>query len=234
MTVSPCIPLADLERVATLPPGDPSRRHVADCPRCSALVESYALFVEPGEAAAAPHVAAADARLTAFLAREIGVPALSSAPAPASARPASARREGSWLERLFAPPLRPALAFGAVAIVIAGVALWPRAAGRAPSDALRGDPGAPTVAVREARLDAAGLSVAWSAVAGADDYEVRVYSAELAELARLNANGDTVLTVPPSGLAFRAVPGQPLLLRVFARRGGEAIADSPPLPLVLP
>lgn len=225
MTVSPCIPPEDLERVAALPPDDPLRRHVAACPRCSALLDTYALFVDPGAAADAPHVAVADARLTAFLAREIGG-------APAPARPAPAR--GSWLERRFGPALRPALAFGAIAIVVAGIALWPRAAGHAPSEALRGGPGVPAPVVREARLDATGLRVAWSAAPGADDYEVRVYSAELAELARMNANGDTVLTVSPPALTFRVVPGQPLLVRVFALQGGAVLADSPPVPLVLP
>jgi hypothetical protein len=73
--------------------------------------------------------------------------------------------------------------------------------------------------------------MAWDPVADADAYEVRIYSDALAEIARLNANGDTMLIVPPSELSFRPVPGQSLLVRVDARRQGEVIASSPPIPL---
>jgi hypothetical protein len=221
VTASPCIPLDELERVASLPPGDPLRRHVAECPRCSALVDSYMLFASPGDAADAPHVAAADARLAAFLEREIGA-----APAPAP-RPAVAPAPGrgpSWFERL---TLRPAFALAAVA----ALALWPRGDSGPPVDALRGGPAAAALEVRAARLDDAGLSVEWNTVGGADAYEVRVYAADLSELARLNANGDTVLAVSPSELSFRAVPGQALLVRVFARAGGAERAASAPVPV---
>jgi hypothetical protein len=234
MTLSPCLPLEELAALAESPASDPRRRHVSTCPRCRALTEAYGLYLEPGDAADAAHVARADSSLSAFLAREIGVPA---APSPErTPDAAAARREGrSWFERLRAPVLRPALAFAVLAIALGGVALWPRPAARGPSSSLRGERAAvASFTIREARLDAGGMVVSWESSPEADDYEVSVYSAELAELARLHANGDTVLTASPSELSFRIVPGQTLLVRVFARRGGDPIGASAPRPLLAP
>jgi hypothetical protein len=234
VTVSPCIPLEELAVLAELPASDPRRAHVAQCPRCGALLDAYARFLEPGADADAAHVAAADVRLSEFLARTIGAPA-SPAAAPAPAR-ATARTEPrtSWWSALFAPAMRPALGFVVAAIVLGGIVVWPRRAGRGPVDTLRGGSqraAVPTLRITDATLGVAGLRLAWDPVADADAYEVRVYSDALAEIARLNANGDTMLIVPPSALPFRPVPGQSLLVRVDARRHGEVIASSPPLPL---
>ncbi len=236
MTVSPCIPLEELAAVADLPATDPRRAHVAQCPRCGSLLDAYARFLEPGEAADAAHVAQADARLSEFLARTIGVAPSPAAPAQPARAPVAPRSKpgASWWAALFAPAMRPALGFVVAAIVLGGVVVWPRLAGHRPSDALRGGSrNAPVAAleVRAADLGPAGLRVAWASVAGADAYEVRVYSESLAEIARLDANGDTVLTVSPSALPFRPQPGQSLLVRVDARRQGEVLASSPPLPL---
>jgi len=231
MTVTPCLPLEELALVAELPASDPRRAHVATCPRCGALVDAYTRFAEPGADADAPHVAAADARLSEFLAKTIGV-APAAAPAP-TLRPAP--RE-SWWAALFAPAMRPALGFVVAAIVLGGIVVWPRLAEHGPTDTLRGGPrhpDAPTLLVRSAGLHVDGLHIAWSAVPGADAYEVRVFSDGLAEIARLDANGDTVLTVPPSALPFRASPGQSLLVRVDARAHGTVIASSAPTPLMV-
>jgi len=227
VTVTPCIPLEELAAVAELPASDPRRAHVAQCPRCGALLDAYARFLEPGAEADAAHVAAADTRLSEFLARTLGAPAPARAPARTAPRT-------SWWAALFAPAMRPALGFVMAAIVLGGIVVWPRLAGRGPADALRGGSQratVPTLRITDATLGVAGLRMAWESVADADAYEVRIYSDALAEIARLNANGDTMLIVPPSELSFRPVPGQPLLVRVDARRHGEVIASSPPIPL---
>jgi hypothetical protein len=234
VTVTPCIPLEELAAVADLPASDPRRAHVAQCPRCGALLDAYARFLEPGAEADAAPVGAADVRLSEFLARTIGVPATPAAtPAPARA-PARTAPRASWWAALFAPAMRPALGFVVAAIVLGGIVVWPRLAGRGPTDALRGGSqrtAVLTLRITDATLGVEGLRMAWDPVAEADTYEVRVYSDALAEIARLNANGDTMLIVPPSELSFRPVPGQSLLVRVDARRQGEVIASSPPLPL---
>jgi len=229
MNPIPCLAPDELDGITDLAPSDPKRLHAATCPRCSALVASYARFTTPGPEADATHVDAADTQLTQFLAREIGIPAPQAPTAPAS----SARKRHSLLDSLFNLVRRPAFALGAIAAVTLAVTFWPRPATHLPTDTVRGDAPSAPIVVREARLDAAGLRVTWSPVAGADAYEVRIYSAELTELARLNANGDTVLTVSPSALPFTPVPGQPLLVRVEARAGGAVIATAPPVPLAI-
>lgn len=229
MTVSPCIPLEELAAVAELPASDPRRAHVATCPRCGALLGAYARFMEPGADAEAPHVATADARLSEFLERTIRA-----APAPVvmpMARPAAPR--SPWWATLLAPALRPALGFVVAAIVVGGVVLWPRHAEHGPSQVLRGgsdDANAPLLRVRSAGLDVDGLHVAWSAVSGADEYEVRVYSDRLEELAYRSVRGDSALDVPAAEIDFHPVAGQALLVRIDARGGGRLLTSSPPTP----
>jgi hypothetical protein len=236
MTVTPCLPLEDLALVAELPAIDPRRAHVAQCPRCGALLDAYARFLDPGADAAAPHVAHADARLSDFLARTIGVaPDAASAPVVTAAPPRPARRT-SWWAGLFAPAMRPALGFVVAAIVLGGIVVWPRLAEHGPGDTLRGgspDLDTSALRIRAAGLGVDGLHVAWNAVPGADAYEVRVYSEGLAEIARLDASGDTVLTVSPPMLPVRASPGQSLLVQVDARARGAVIASSAPTPLTV-
>ena len=226
MTVTPCMPIEELATGAELPTTDPRRAHVAQCPRCGALLDAYARFIEPGAEADAPHVAHADARLSAFLARTIGA-------APEAVRTPT---RTSWWAARFAPAMRPAFGFVVAAIVLGGIVVWPRLAEYGPAEVLRGgstDPNAPALHVRSAGLGVDGLHLAWNAVPGADAYEVRVYSERLDEIARLNANGDTVLTVSPSALPFRPAAGQSLLVRVDARARGELLASSPPTPLAV-
>lgn len=231
MTVTPCMPVEELATVAELPATDPRRAHVAQCPRCGALLDAYARFMDPGADAALPHVAAADARLSAFLARTIGAP---SEPDPAPHAPLRATPRTSWWAALFAPALRPALGLVVAAIVVGGVVLWPRHAEHDPSQVLRGgssDANAPMLRVRSAGLDVDGLHVSWNAVPGADTYEVRVYSDRLEELAYRSVRGDSALDVPASELDFRPVAGQALLVRVDARdEGGKVVTSSPPTP----
>ncbi len=229
MTVTPCMPLEELATVAELPATDPRRAHVAQCPRCGALLDAYARFMDPGADAEATHVARADARLSDFLARTIGAPA-ESVPAPA---PRHTAPDASWWSALFAPALRPALGLVVAAIVVGGVVLWPRHAEHDPSQVLRGGPSdanAPVLRVRSAGLDVDGLHVAWNAVPGADDYEVRIYSDRLEEMAYRSVRGDSALDVPAAELDFRPIAGQALLVRIDARGGGRLLTSSPPTP----
>ncbi len=237
MTVSPCMPIEELAAVVELPGSDPRRVHVATCPRCSALLATYTRFIEPGAAPDAPHVDAADALLSEFLARTIGVPtAAATRPVPATvrARPRPETRK-PWWAALFAPAMRPALGFVVAAIVIGGVLVWPRMVTHGPTDTVRGgtpDANVPKVRIEEAMISREELFVKWEAVEGADDYEVRIYSRSLAELATLKTGGPSAtLNRPRSELPFEPVAGEPMLVQVEARWRGEVIALSAPVPL---
>ncbi len=216
----PCFDPRDAATVAGLPDDHPLRAHARECPRCRALLDSYAAFAtgDPGDVPAAD-LADADARLTRALANAIGAPA----PAPTAARPAADRDPSVW-ERLWHPAMRPALAFAALALVAGAIVWWPREGGHGGAPTMRGEARAGVLEVTRAEWADGTLRLAWRPVAGAEDYELRCFSSALAEIGRVGP-----LTGDRADIATSRLPaaaGDTLLVRVVALAGGDPIATS--------
>ena len=212
----------ELDQVLSLPDEHPRRLHARSCPRCGALLDSYRLYSEAPAAGEGSDEADAATRLREALRREIALGDRRRDAAPSANGP-------SWLQRFIAPPMRPALALAAIAIVAGAVMMWPRAPVPEGTTALRGGGAgsASVVAIESARITPAGLQLRWRAWPGADGYEVRFYSAELSETARLPAGAGTSLRVPLSRVPAAADPAATVLCRIYALRGGDVLAVSP-------
>jgi hypothetical protein len=221
VTESRCIPIEELARVRDLPAGSPEREHADRCPRCRAALLALAEFERadeslPEEAGAAR----AHARLDAVIESLV-------TPEPATAAPATAppRREGpGWLARLLAPPaMRWAAGVAALAIVAAGA--W--YSGRGPADRLERGEGRAAGAV-SVRASGDDWMLAWTAVEGADAYDVVFLSVDLRELSRVTDVREPRLALSRGSLPAGVAPGVPLLVEVDARQGGEVLSISPP------
>ncbi len=241
MTTSTCVRVEELGDLLELPADDPRRRHVEGCPRCRTLLASYARFLTPGTPPAGARLEQAEVRLTQVLRGALHGSSAAPAGPPASPDRAPARaqgRPGFWeqlRELANAPALRPAWAAVAI-LVVASVAfslLDIRGPGRREPVLRGGAPPARTQAVAKPGLlpvapaSGGALRLGWTRVPGAEDYEVRLYSADLAQLAALGPTADTTLVLRPQALPARPRPGETVLWRVYARRGGDEIAYSP-------
>ena len=218
MSPTPCFAPEDVAAVLAAPDDDPRRAHARDCPKCGALLAAYRLYEAMPAPADAAEVAAAEARLQAFIAREIGGSDTAREPRP-TPRLADRRPRVRWFQ--------PALAFAAIAIVAVAM-LWPRSTVGPPHVTLRGAPAtAPPVALRGPRVAAGRFTAHWAAVAGAEKYEVRFYGTDLAHLGAL-ASTDTLVDVDASSLPFTLDPARKVLVRVVAMEAGREIAASAP------
>ena len=223
MNPVPCFAPEDVERVLASPPGDPHRAHARECPKCGALVAAFELYRDAPGPVTAAEADEAEARLKAFIAREIGAEP-EAEPERAAARAAAPRHAPrfSWLQ--------PALAFAGVAIV-AAVLLWPRPTAGPAHVMLRGTPSLSAhLALDFARVEAGHFTARWAATAGADRYEVRLYAADLSKLGSLAAT-DTSLDLDARTLPFMLDPNRKVLVRVVALSEGKEIATSTPQPL---
>jgi predicted ester cyclase len=208
---------ADLAESGAFAEDDERRRHLESCAECRMLRARYAEFVAGPVDAPAADVADAERRLGQMLEREIQ----RSVRDPGTTdgfRPRATRQ--AWA--------MPALAAAAAVMIVAGAFIFARRPGvdERPSGVLRGGPGAaPAVELVEA-TPASGdaIELRWRAVSGADRYSVRLYSGELRELAALES-ADTTLRVARGSLAA-AAPGDTVLWRVTAMRGGAPLARS--------
>src|SRR5450432_2463452 len=112
MTTQGCHSDEELGVLAGLPDADARLAHVAQCPRCSALLAEYRGFMS-GETAPGARLAEADGRLAQALAAGMDAAAY-------GARTPVQRPDG-WFARLFAPALRPALGLAAFVVLAGGV-----------------------------------------------------------------------------------------------------------------
>jgi hypothetical protein len=221
-----CVPIEELEAVLARPAGDPRRRHVETCPRCRARALSLREFVTMPEDVPGALLAEADANLAAVLRREL---ALDPSAAPAS--DASAVRRPRWgtpWRMVFA-----GVAFAAVALVSVR-AIQRRMVEETP--VMRGTHEG-TAAAPEALRAVPGegqVTLTWSAAAGADDYQVTLYSADLTEIVRLPPTADTKVVVTHADLPPPAAAGTLALWRVTARAQGDELGVSAPGTLRLP
>ena len=235
MTETPCFEPDQLQAISEQPADSEQRRHARECPRCSALLTEYTLYLSMRDPAPGADPDDATRRLSAFLRREIGAPPAS---APTAERPSVAHtlgtspaRSESWLDRLFAPAWRPALAFAVVALAAAAVLLVPRMKPHEGGEQLRGSTSGtgPRVELVQVDRDVAGARLSWHAFAGADGYQVRFFTRDLREVARIAVGPDTVRTFDTTELPGDR--GAPLVIRVVALAGGDELSSSVARPL---
>jgi len=204
-----CIDAERISAILDLPPDDVERRHADTCPRCRGLVDSYRAFLaaEPISDSGldeARRVLDADIRASA----ERSIPE------------AHLSTRSFWWRTL----LRPAPVLAAAAVVL--VATWWATHG--PEQSITRGNGPPSqnfvLHTPESRPDGA-VALSWSAVEGADRYEVRIYGADLHEIYRSEA-ATTSLVVPRDALPATSSPD--LTWEVRARLGSDVIGVSPP------
>ncbi|MFO7610650.1 MAG: hypothetical protein R6X35_15935 [Candidatus Krumholzibacteriia bacterium] len=206
----PCPDLASLAGADALPAAHPLRAHLQSCSRCRASLRALAAFRAGDGSADLPDrdLADADRRLAAFL--EAHLPGAETVPAPPARRwPPRARSRAGWL--------------AAAAVLVVAVGLWSLGPGPGggPADdggPLRGEAGEAARAVTVTRDRDGALQVAWPAAAGADAYEIVLWSADLAEIARHHTG-----PVTGSRVAAPATTPAPAYLTVVALQGGREI-----------
>jgi hypothetical protein len=130
------------------------------------------------------------------------------------------------------PAFRPAWVFAGLALVLGAVLIAQRLPGPDREPAFRG-PGETASAVpviEQATRGPAGVSLRWTAAAGAEAYEVRLYGEDLAELARFDPVPGLSLEIAADRLPGLA-PGAGLIARVVAISGGDTVATSEAFPV---
>lgn len=235
-----CHEPAELAILAALPEGDPRRRHLAECPRCQALLMSYSEFLHDSSLPEGADLASAESRLTqAFVTEQVHrrtARAQDRAGSPESALPRIGR------------PVRWPLRFGrrfafatAVVVMLAGTAYlgWERMMRDHGPDVLRGGSPSPTAGspgssrqttwLLPVSRDPAGRPVLrWRRQPEADGYQVRLFGPDLSDVARIGPQADTVLVLREGVLP----PGSPLTgeigWQVIALQQGRAFVTSPP------
>jgi hypothetical protein len=245
-----CLTVEELAVALQQSETSPGRRHLAGCPRCQSVLMSYREFLEPTATLPEGELREANARLQEQLEKQL---ALAGQPAGPAGRSTAARRprtHRAWRDRLPGwRTLRPAwtVALGALAVVavIAAIELAPdrsRPIVLREQGEQRGVPtGLPALLPVEPAPDG-GLTIRWQPVSGADSYEVRVYSTQLQEVARLGPVSGTSFLLRRAALPAAAAPaGAPagtsagtsaaaaqdtFLVRVAAQRGGAQIGLS--------
>jgi hypothetical protein len=169
-----CPDTGEVAALASLPAGDPRRRHLENCPRCRALAHAFAEFEDPGDSSDLPGLAEADTEL-----RDRLVAALAAEPVRLPQR-----RRRSWL----------AAAAAAIAICAIGLAaddlLHLRDGSSLPvGERLRGDGEAVDL---DWRTTADGWRLTWSDAPAADAVVFVFYDASLNEIGRRSATGSGI------------------------------------------
>jgi hypothetical protein len=227
----------ELGELADLSPDDPRVQALESQPRAQAQLRAYRDFVAPGDVPAGARVAEAEARLGEMLETELGVAIGATERAPSVAPPASRpRRAGvwSWLR----PGLRPAFAIAALVIVAGGAWVVTQSKRGTNEPILRGiAPGTPTGVIANEtpeQLPNGALRLSWAPVADATAYTVVFLSADLSEVARIDALSSPHLVLDPNALLPGLTPHTNVLWRVIAWHGADELGRSPALPLTLP
>ncbi|MCP4573934.1 MAG: hypothetical protein GY838_16365 [bacterium] len=204
-----CPDITELVGAEHLSEDHPLRQHLRACGRCRASLRAYEAFRDeaPGRDVTDAEVARADGRLAEYI--ETRMRAREDAP------PAQDWSRG-WM------------AMAAVLLVAVGLwAVGPHLTGTAldTGDRLRGDAmeAAPAAAPVTATVVAPGeVLIRWDPVAGAEDYEIILWTAALEEFARV---GPLTGTEGPAAWDAEAEPG-PVFFSVVSRQAGREIARS--------
>src|SRR5262245_28844776 len=205
---------ADLAEIGTFADDDERRRHLETCPECRMLRARYAQFLAEPADVPAPDLADAERRLAQMLEREIQGSGVVGA--RDGFRPRVVRRT-TWA--------MPALAAAAAVMIVAGTFTFLRRGGEdRPSGVLRGGAGATAVQLMAPGTDADAVELRWHGVTGAERYTVHIYAGDLNELTAIES-ADTLVRVPRMSFTT-AAPGDTVLWRVVALRGGAPVAQS--------
>lgn len=213
-----------LDELLALPEGDPRREQALADPAVRALYDSYRTFMA-ADATGVPGLDRADdalARLRGAMIMDGGADVR----VPASARTDTRDSGAPWWKALFAPALRPALAF-AVLAVAAGAAWFAMRPGTPEGVVvLRGGRGG-DLQLLPARGTERGVELSWHRVPEADRYEVVFFTSQLTQIATLGETADTSAVVPRSMRTMLQRGGTEVLYRVVARSAGDEIVHSP-------
>ena len=87
------------------------------------------------------------------------------------------------------------------------------------------------LALAEPVFESGGVHLSWHGAAGAERYEVRIFSAALDPVAQIDAGSDTSLSLAADRLPEAFGRGELLLYRVVALHGGDELAISETRPL---
>jgi hypothetical protein len=208
-----CIDVRDVATVLALPADDPARRHAETCPRCRSLVASYQAFVTAETVEGSDLERARgmlDARIRADAARW---------------NPAKSPVRAFWWQTL----LRPAPLLAAGLIVIAAAVFWTQSRQPEPSSLRESTTPAQAFALDPAQVTGDGdIRLSWSAMKGADQYQVRLYGPDFGEIYRSPSASGTSLEIQRSALPANLPPSLDLTWRVFAISQGDVIATSAP------
>ena len=207
----------DVERIADVETSPELKRHVDECPRCQSLWLSYQSFIS-ADVSGASRIDEARRALEATVRRS----AATAAQPPRVSRLSTRRRaELGWL--------RPGL-IAAFATIIAAVAIsvW---RGSSHEPVLRGGPKA-VWELQTPHVTGIAIVFAWSAVPGADAYEVEIYDDALNQVLHSAAVSTTSISVDRTALA-KVPSGAALTWRVRALKAGDVVSTSPPASLTL-
>jgi len=220
-----CVDVEQIEVLLALSDDDPRRRHLDECPRCKPILTSYLAFLEADDAAGADP-ADAESRLAGYLEAITGH-------SPAPRTETVAENDGFISKLTRALFLRPVWAAAALVVVAAGILWWspwsqPQ---RVLRDAPQGVTGAGTpLDLHAPQIQRGGvILLTWEPLEGADEYQVRLYGEDLAEIVRFQPTGEPSLSVDRS-----MVPSDTpavVLWRVAALQSGDEIGLSEPAPL---
>ena len=243
----PCVPIEALEALLALPAGDAKRRHVESCPRCRARLLALAEFVSAPADVPEALLAEADAHLAKVMRRELALDPVAAPIAPAApiasvASGATSAPGAPAVRERIAPRWRMPWAWVGAGVAFATVAfLSVRAIEDRLTDAppvLRGAPERTLAAPEGLRAEAGtgDVTLTWSPSAGAEDYQVTVYAADLTEIVRLPPSADTTVVVTRADLppSTAGKTGASAFWRVTARAKGDPLGVSTPGTLRLP
>lgn len=209
-----CIPVEELGALDRLPADNPRRRHVATCPRCSALVFAHDEFIR-AQAIEGADARGADAHLARFIAERV-----ESMPVETT-RPSGGPRGGRG--RWFGFALwRPALVGAMLVVMAVAVLRWQPWVTE--EIVYRGEPGTQFTGVSATAGDDV-VVLRWNAIARADAYRVSILSEDLIEITRLPPTSDLSLRFDP-----RSADGtlRPWFWQVTAlAEGGEILSSDP-------
>jgi hypothetical protein len=221
-----CIDIGQFDDVLRLPDGDPRRRHLETCPKCSSQLALYRQFTA-AEAIGGAKPEEADARLAEVMRKAIY---------EGSAAADDRSRSGFFARFFGAIVTKPAWGAVAAALLLAvAVAWWQPWTTEQP--VLRGSDTSPAgllrvQLVRPDTLADGSLRLAWNSLENAENYVVRIRNLELEEIATFGPVSDTTLVVRRSMLPKDAP--SIVLWRVVAMHDGDEIGRSRPASLEFP
>ncbi len=220
-----CIDIEQIAEVLELPDDDPRRRHLDECPRCSALLLSFQAFLGAEEIPGSDPVDAGE-RLSSFIQSKIAKTL-----SDTSMSGAAPDHPGFLAEVVQSLFRRPVWVMASLVIVAAGMLLW-KPWVEDPL-VLRGtisaETGTPLDLAAPRALEDGSTQLSWVPLDGADSYEVRLYDESLSEIARFGPVTETTFILDHSMLPVDAPDA--MLWRIVALEEGDEIALSQPAPL---